>query len=76
MDWKEYDLVVKEETDISAEEREYLDDSCDGILKVSYQNFTALNTYMIQKTYNKIEQQQKEIEELKKQMSEILIERK
>lgn len=49
MDWQDYDLVLKEMTDISKEESQYLDDTCDGVLKVSYQNFTALNTYMIQK---------------------------
>lgn len=51
MDWQNYDLVLKEVTDISKEERAYIDDTCDGILKVSYQNFTALNTHMIQKVY-------------------------
>lgn len=72
MDWTEYDLVVKEETDISSEERKYIDDACDGILKVSYQNFTALNTHMIQLAYQKIEILEKEIDELKMQMKEIL----
>lgn len=72
MNWEDYDLVVEEETDISSEERKYIDDTYDGILKVSYQNFTALNTYMIQMAYQKIEQQQKEIDELKEQLNEVL----
>lgn len=51
LDWHDYALVVKEDTDISQEEKKYIDGTCDGILKVNYQEFTALNTKMIQNVY-------------------------
>lgn len=66
MEWDKYDLVIKEMTDISSEERKYIDDTCDGILKVSYENFTALNTYMLQKAYKKIAELERKVEELSK----------
>lgn len=53
LNWHDYGIVVKETTDISQEERKYIDETCDGILKVNYQEFTALNTNMIQKVYQK-----------------------
>lgn len=65
MKWKEYDLVIEEMTDISTKERQYIDETYDGILKISYENFTALNTYMIQQAYKKIVELEAEINELK-----------
>ena len=51
LDWHDYALVVEEDTDISREERKYIDGTYGGILKVNYQEFTALNTKMIQNVY-------------------------
>ena len=66
LDWHDYDLVLEENIDISEEEIKYLDDSYKGVLRVNYQNFTALNTHMIQKLYNEILKLKQEIKELKK----------
>ena len=77
MDWQDYDLVLKEMTDISKEEREYIDDTCDGILKVSYQNFTALNTYMIQqvcKDNERLNEDNKQLHEDNEQMKKKIYE--
>lgn len=71
MNWQDYDLVLKEMTDISQEEREYIDDTCDGILKVSYQNFTALNTYMIQQVYKDNKKLHDDNEQMRKQINEL-----
>ena len=72
MNWQDYDLVLKEMTDISKEEREYIDDTCDGILKVSYQNFTALNTYMIQNVYRENKELKERVNALEQRIEELL----
>lgn len=72
MDWQDYDLVLKEMTDISKEEREYIDDTCDGILKVSYQNFTALHTYMIQKICKENNKLKDRIDVLERRIEQLL----
>ena len=66
MKWGDYDLVIEEKTDISEKERKYLDNQDDCVLKVNYQNFTALNTYMIQEAYKEIEDLKNELDEMKK----------
>lgn len=70
-DWKSYDLVVEELTDISSEEEKYIDNSYDGILKIGYQNFIALNTHMIQKAYKKIDEQELRIQELEARIDQL-----
>ena len=64
MQWDKYDLVIEEMTDISEKERQYIDGTYDGILKISYENFTALNTYMIQQAYKKIAELEEKIKQL------------
>lgn len=51
LDWHDYCIVVKETIDVSPKEQKYIDGTCDGILKVNYKEFTALNTKMIQNVY-------------------------
>lgn len=63
LDWTTHELVVVEDGELSTEELKYVNE--DDMLKMNYQNMTALNTYMIQK--NRLE-----IEELKAQIQKLL----
>ena len=57
--------------DISPEEFGAYIDEGDGELGIAYGEFVSLNTHMIQKAYKKIDEQQKEIDNLKAQVQEL-----
>lgn len=47
INWRDQELVVVEDGDLTAEELKYVQPGT--LLKMNYQNLTALNTHMIQK---------------------------
>ena len=62
LDWKQEELVVIEDGELTEEEKKYATDG--QMLKMNYQNMSALNTHMIQKCLE-------EIAELKRQLAEL-----
>lgn len=64
IDWHDQELVVIEDGELSEEELKYVDSGT--LLKMNYQNFTALNTYMLQKLMKKIEDLEKRINQFQK----------
>ena len=62
LDWKQEELVVIEDGELTDEEKKYATDG--KMLKMNYQNMSALNTHMIQKCLE-------EIAELKRQLAEL-----
>ena len=62
LDWKQEELVVIEDGELTDEEKKYATDG--QMLKMNYQNMSALNTHMIQKCLE-------EITELKRQLTEL-----
>lgn len=64
IDWKEHELVVVEDGDLSVEELKYVEP--DSLLKMNYQNIIAMNTHMIQVLIDKVEKLETEIGNLRK----------
>lgn len=62
LDWKQEELVIVEDGELTEEEKKYATDG--QMLKMNYQNMSALNTHMIQKCLE-------EIAELKRQLTEL-----
>lgn len=62
LDWKQEELVIVEDGELTDEEKKYATDG--QMLKMNYQNMSALNTHMIQKCLE-------EIAELKRQLTEL-----
>ena len=67
IDWKEQELVVVEDGELSEEEQKYITEN--DMLKMNYQNLIALDTHMIQQTISRADAQEQEIENLKIQIS-------
>lgn len=63
LDWKQEEFVVEEDGELTAEEKKYATDG--RMLKMNYQNMAALNTHMIQKCLEEIENLRAELNALK-----------
>lgn len=65
LDWKQEELVVIEDGELTDEEKKYATDG--QMLKMNYQNMSALNTHMIQKCLSRIDDLERQLAELKKE---------
>lgn len=65
LDWKQEELVVVEDGELTDEEKKYATDG--QMLKMNYQNMSALNTHMIQKCLSRIDDLERQLAELKKE---------
>lgn len=70
--WKDEELVVIETGELTNEELKYVPDGI--MLKMNYQNITALNTHMIQKTIRDNTEQDNLIANLQKQIYDLQFE--
>lgn len=69
IDWHEQELVVIEDGDLTEEELKYVQPGT--LLKMNYQNLTALNIHMIQKHTVAITEMESQINSLKNQLTQL-----